>query len=107
MSTLHELVLAQLSWTRRGLDEVFGRLSQGMMTWAPRSGMRTVAGQLVEIAGTELQVVARLKDGRFVSDDQVREVIGAHEDLGRLKEFLAETRADTLAYLANLSDAEL
>jgi uncharacterized damage-inducible protein DinB len=107
MSTPRELVIARLAWTRKGLDEVLGRLSPDLMNWAPGAGMRSISGQLVEIVGSELQVVARLKDGHFVTGDQVREMIGAYEDLDRLKDFLVETRADTLAYLATLSDAEL
>ncbi|MGV3616804.1 MAG: DinB family protein [Fimbriimonas sp.] len=107
MSTTRDLILARLSTTRMGLDEVLQHLDPGMMTWAPRKGMRTVAGQLVEIAATEVQILARLRDDQWISDDEVRDRIGAHEDFDRLKEFLAEVRGKTLAYIEGLSHAEL
>ena len=107
MSTPRELLLARLSTTRAALDEVLEHLEPAQMTWAPKAGMRTIAGQLVEIAATEYQILERLKTGQFVSDDEVRALIGDYENFDRLKEILAEVRASTLAYLGGLSDAEL
>lgn len=107
MSTQRDLVLARISHTRAALNEVIDHLTQDMMSWAPRSGMRTVAGQLVEIAATELQILARLNEGRFVSDDEVRDQIGAHEDFETLKAFLSQVRSATVATIAGLTDEEL
>lgn len=107
MSTQRDLVLARLSHTRDALDEVLAHVAPDQMTWAPKEGMRTVAGQLVEIAATELQILARLTEGRNVSDDDVRAQIGAYEDFETLKAFLVEVRNQTLAYLASISDDQL
>lgn len=107
MSTQRDLVLARLGHTRAALDEVLAHLSPDSMTWAPREGMRTMAGQLVEIAATEIQILARLIEGRSPSDDEVRGQIGAYEDLDILRDFLAKVRRETLAYLCTLSDDQL
>jgi len=101
------MVLLRLAETRKELNDVVNHLEPSLMTWAPREGMRTIAGQLIEIAGSELQVVEWLQNACMVSDEEVLARIETTEDLDRLKEFLAEVRAQSLAYLEGLSDAEL
>ena len=107
MPTTSELIEARLAFTRKGLDEAIGRLNQEMMSWAPATGMRTIAGQLVEIAGSEIQIVAIMQGGDFISDEEVRARIGDVDDLGRLVEYLPTVREGTLAYLHSLSERQL
>lgn len=107
MPTPRDLLLARLATTRTALDEVVAHLTPEVMTGSPRDGMRTVAGQLVEIAATEVQILARVKEQPVPSDDEVRARIGAYEDLATLRAFLRIVRNETLGYLDSLSDAQL
>lgn len=105
--TTRDLIEARLAFTRADLDEVIGRLDQSMMAWAPRDGMRTIAGQLVEIASCEVQLIRQLRRVPAVTDADVRVMIGQPDDLAVLKRFLSSVREDTLGYLRSLSDEEL
>jgi uncharacterized damage-inducible protein DinB len=77
------------------------------MDWAPAEGMRTVAGQLVEILCVEVPLVPRLKEGHILSDPEVDAVIGDQHSLDNLLRTLIDVRARTLEYLDSLSDEEL
>lgn len=104
----HDLLKARLAIVRRDLDPILGLLDQEMMDWAPADGMRTIGGQLVEIVATEIQLVARLKDGRSLSDEEVaRTILGDCSSLENLKNALAEHRRRTLDYLDSLIDTDL
>ncbi len=107
MRTTRELVEARLIFVRNELLEVLKRLDPSMTTWAPAEGMRTIGGQIFEIAASELQVVLVLKEGRFISDEDVSERVGGKEDLPRLLDFLDKVRQETLTYLQGLSDEDL
>ncbi|MEX2242249.1 MAG: hypothetical protein WD716_00220 [Fimbriimonadaceae bacterium] len=48
--TLHQLIKARLDIVREDLDEAVARISDDMLPWAPAPGMRTIKGQLEEIA---------------------------------------------------------
>jgi uncharacterized damage-inducible protein DinB len=98
---------ARLGRVRKDLDQAVGRLNQEMMDWAPRDGMRTVAGQLVEIIATEMQLVAELERASVPSDDQVREWLENWRELETLTKALNEVRAHTLEYLRSLSEFDL
>ena len=69
--------------------------------------MRTLSGQIVEIVGTEMQLIAEINDDRIISDPEAREIIGDCNDLDVLRAALLEVRSKALAYLDSLSDAEL
>ena len=69
--------------------------------------MRTVAGQIVEITATEIQLIARLKDGRQISDDAAQKMIGDCGSLDTLRRGLIDVRQQTLAYLDSLSATDL
>ncbi len=103
----HVLLQARLALVRRDLDPIVDRLTPDLLEWAPAAGMRTIAGQIVEIAATEIQLIARLKDGRQISDEAAQESIGDCADLDTLRRALAEIRQQTLGYLDTLSEAEL
>jgi uncharacterized damage-inducible protein DinB len=77
------------------------------MSWAPGEGMRSIAGQLLEIAGSEYQVVTIMKVGRYIPDEEVREIVGDYKSLDRLAEFLKVVRRETLGLLHGFSSEEL
>ncbi len=106
-NTRHVLLKARLALVRRDLDAIVDRLTPDLMEWAPATGMRTIAGQIVEIAGTELQLIARLKTGRTLSDADAQEKIGDCGSLDNLRRALLALRQQTLDYLDSLSEADL
>jgi uncharacterized damage-inducible protein DinB len=101
------LLKSRLALVRRDLDQIVGRLTPELLDWAPTPGMRTVSGQIVEIVGTEIQLVSLLEDGQWISDPEACEIIGDCDNLGNLRRALTEFRTQTLAYLDSLSEADL
>src|SRR5579872_5626168 len=87
----------RLASVRRDLEEVIEHIDQKFSDWAPAPGMRTVSGQLVEIAITEMQIVLQLRDGRWIPDEEAKALIGDCESIAVLTKALADIRADTLA----------
>ena len=74
--TRHQLVGARLQTARHDMGQILPRITPDMLDWAPAPGMRTIAGQLMEIAATELQFITQLHDGRWISDPEVAAIIG-------------------------------
>ena len=105
--TQQEIIRGRLDYAREWLDSVLPRLSEEMLPWAPKEGMRTVSGQLVEIIAVEAYLVPALKEGKKLSDDEIAALVGDEGSLEGLKKALTEVRARTLAYLETLSEAEL
>ena len=101
------LLLARLANIREDLKEVVDRLDDAMLEWAPATGMRTISGQLVEIAITEIQVMGRLQGLTWIPDDELVQTIGDLGSLDNLWSFLTSARADTIAILDRMSDEEL
>lgn len=106
-NTRHVLLKARLTLVRRDLEPIVERLTPDLMIWAPAAGMRTISGQLVEIAATEMQLIARLKDGRQISDEEAQEIIGDCASLGNLRRTLIDVRQQTLDYLDLLTQPDL
>lgn len=106
-TTRNVLLKARLALVRRDLDPLVKRITPELLQWAPAETMRTVAGQLVEIIATEIQLVTLLKEGRSLSDEAAHEIIGDCGDLDNLRTALAHFRQQTLDYLDSLSEADL
>lgn len=106
-NTRHVLLKARLALVRRDLTPIVERLTPDLMHWAPAAGMRTVAGQLVEIVATEMQLIALLKEGRQISDEEAQAMLGDCADLDNLRRALKDVRDQTLLYLGSLSEADL
>ena len=104
---LHQLIKARLDLVREDLDEVTARLSDDMLPWAPAAGMRTIKGQLEEIAGTEVQTVTWMREGVQIPYEQAMAFGESTESLEGLKGVLRTVRAGTLAFLDSLSEKEL
>jgi len=107
MSTQRERVIARLNSVRADLDEVLRHLNPSLMPWAPSAGMRTVAGQLVEIAGSEYQLLMRVAHNEVITDGDIRDEIGTYEDFETLRKYLDDVRRQTLEYIGSLSDEAL
>jgi hypothetical protein len=105
--TRHTLLTSRLALVRRDLDAVVSRITPDILSWAPAPGMRTISGQLAEIACDEIQVIAWLKDGTLISNPEADALIGDEGDLDNLRRVLVDVRKDTLAYLESLSEEEL
>lgn len=101
------LLRSRLAVVRRDLNQVVAHISPDMLDWAPSSGMRTVAGQILEIVGTEFQLIGLLKEGRLISDPEANEIIGDTTNLANLQRAMIDVRRATLEYLDTLSDADL
>jgi uncharacterized damage-inducible protein DinB len=104
---VRERLKARMAIVREDLDEVLGRLTDADLPWAPTAGMRTVGGQLAEIAGTERQVLTWMRDGKHLSFEEAENFGDSSSTLDGMKRVLNETRRETLAYLDSLSDADL
>lgn len=106
MSNLHVRLKARLALVRKDLDEALGRLDGIEMSWAPLEGMRTVGGQLLEIAATEHQILVLMKQGIKTNYQDIHSAL-EKQTLGEYKELLGKTREETLAYLDSLSVEDL
>jgi uncharacterized damage-inducible protein DinB len=104
---LHDRLKARLELVRADLHEVMSRLRDGDMNWAPREGMRTIGGQLAEIAGTERQILSYLRDGRAMDWKIANDFGEEGKSLDGMKTALARVRSDTLGYLGSLSEEQL
>lgn len=105
--TVHDFLKARLALVREDLDEVIGRLTEEMLPWAPTPGMRTVRGQLVEIACTEVMLMAWIREGKRLSWEEAEDLGEQSNTLEGLKGILRDTRSATLAYIDSLSADEL
>ncbi|MFI5385459.1 MAG: DinB family protein [Fimbriimonadales bacterium] len=103
---LRDFVMSRLASVREDLDEVLSKLDQEMMEWAPGEGMRTVAGQLFEIAAMEVQMLARVKEGRRLTDEDAKQRFGDCDSLENLKKVIVAVRGRTLDYLDSLGPDE-
>ncbi|MGH2637889.1 MAG: DinB family protein [Rhabdochlamydiaceae bacterium] len=105
--TQHEIIKGRLDYARKWLNGVLPRLTQEMLTWAPTEGMRTIAGQLIEIIEVEAQLVPVMRDGKELSDDDLAKIIGDSTSLECLLKDLTDVRDRTLAFLETLTETEL
>lgn len=101
------LIAARLNHVRGWLDSTLDHVPADIVDWAPREGMRTIGGQLVEIAWIEIPLVARLKGGGHPGEAAVEAMIGDQHSLENLRRVLTDVRRETLAYLDSITDEEL
>lgn len=105
--TTHELLKGRLATVRADLDEVMSRLSDDILDWAPTEGMRTVEGQLAEIAATEVQILKWIQNQEALSFVTAAAEFTSIKSVGDWKETLHKQRAETLRYIDALSTDEL
>ncbi|MBX3117930.1 MAG: DinB family protein [Fimbriimonadaceae bacterium] len=105
--TLHDRLKARLRLVREDLEEILPRLSDSDLSWAPTEGMRTVGGQFIEIAATEIMLLAWMKEGRHITFKEAESFAEGNPTLEELIGALKSARADTLAYLDSLTAEQL
>ena len=106
-TTRKDLIQGRFAKIRRILDAIIERLTPDLVDWAPAEGMRTVSGQILEIASVEISLVPRLRDGKDLSDPEIEAIAGDCRTLEGLKRLLVDVRSETLGYLDSLSESEL
>src|SRR5947209_16641670 len=105
MATLHELLKARFAMARQDLEEVLGRLTDADLPHAPREGMRTVAGQLLEIANKEKETLGWLRT-RVWPDDDPDSFDSGSANLETIRATLNSLRPDTIAYIESQSESD-
>ena len=106
MSTLHDLLKARFAMARQDLEQVLSRLSDADVLWAPREEMRSVGGQLLEIANKEKETLAWIQQGIWPDEDA--DAFDAQaSSIASIKAALDSIRADTIAYIDSHSESEL
>ncbi len=102
-----QLLRAQLASVRKELAEVFPRLTDSLIDWAPGPGVRTIHGQFVEIMSTEENIADLLAGGLRRSEQDVEGPLWACKTISGLVKKLDEVRARTLHILDSVDDAKL
>jgi len=105
--TQKEIIKGRLKNARGWLNEVLPRLTPELLAWAPAEGVRTVAGQLVEIISVEAQLVPALKGGKLLTDEELAGIANEESSLEVLLAALRDVRERTLGCLEGLSEADL
>ncbi len=106
-SNLKRLLRFRFAIVRRDLDEVLKNLTDHLLSWAPREGMKTVEALLFEIVAKEIELMAWAKAGGHGEWKEIEGFDGREATLEGLTSILQETRQETLDYVDSLSDAEL
>jgi uncharacterized damage-inducible protein DinB len=101
------LLKARLSAVRKDFMDVIQSIGPDDLTWSPAVGMRTVSGQLVEIIITEIQLLSRLRDDKWIDDPTAIASLGDTTNLDNFIQWAGQVRQETLAHLESLSEAEL
>ena len=96
----------RLSLVRGDLLTALGHVSDEMLAWAPAEGMRTVDGQIREIAQTELQIMGLLKTGDAPTFESVAAQV-RRDSVAGYRELLDQVRADTVTWIDSQTDEQL
>src|SRR6185312_17139637 len=107
MSDPATLVKARLALVRGDLNALLDQIDSSLLDWAPTDGMRTIGGQLIEIAEVELQTVGMLREGVWISYEEAAERFGDADSFDKLRKLLNDLRQDTLSYIDSLSPEEM
>jgi hypothetical protein len=105
--TLKELILARLKFARRDLNEVFTRLSDDVVKWAPGEGVRPIDDQFLEIGMNEVMSIALLRDGITLTHAEAEATLVHDSTVESFKKMLDDVRQSTIAYIESLSEDEL
>jgi uncharacterized damage-inducible protein DinB len=106
MAEVRELLKARFACVRHDLDAVLSRLGNQDLPWCPREGMRTIAGQLLEIANKEKETRGWIQAGVWPDDgpDAFDIQTATIEDI---RATMAALRLETYDYIDSLSNAQL
>lgn len=103
MSVQRSLLTGRLALVRKDLEEVLTNVTADDLDWAPKSGMRTIGGQIAEIVATEGQFNEVFTGKPFDFGGRYEEV-KAISDLSEILEVLAATRRLTLNRLSEAAE---
>lgn len=103
---LHGLLKARFTSVRRDLDEALNGFTDSDLPWRPGAGMRTVAGQILEIADKDRETVIWMKTGVWPDDEPPSFDLEAIT-LDQARAALAAIRQTTLDYIDSMTQAEL
>lgn len=106
MAEARDFLKARFASVRQDLDQVLRRLTDADLSWAPREGMRTIAGQLLEIANKEKEALGWVQTGVWPDDgpDAFDSETATLEDI---RSAMAALRIATYDYIDSLSNTEL
>ena len=105
--SLKQLILARLKFVRRDLDEVFTRLSDDIVKWAPGEGVRPIDDQFLEIGMNEVMAIALLRDGIELSHAEAEATLVNSSTVESFKKMLGDVRQSTIDYIESLSEEQL
>lgn len=106
MTNVKELLKARFACARQDLESVLDKLDDSDLPWLPREGMRTIAGQLLEIANKEKETLGWVQTGTWPDDEpDAFEIQSA--TLEDIRATLAMLRQETYAYIDSLSSPQL
>lgn len=104
--TTHERLKARFAVFRSDLEETLAVLSDADLDWAPRLGMRTYRGQLLEIADKEREVLKWIETGTWPDDDPPSFDPEA-ASLDEIRAVLNRLREATYSFIDARSEADL
>lgn len=105
--TRKQLLLARLGFIRRDLDEVLRHLSDDQLTYAPGPGVRPTYDQFLEIGMNEVMALALLRDGETLTHAEAEARLSHEPTIASYRKMLADVRAETVAYIEALTEADL
>jgi uncharacterized damage-inducible protein DinB len=106
MNTLHDVLKARFNMVRQDFDAVVARLTDADLPYTPAEGMRSVAGQLIEIANKEKETIGWLRTGVW-PDGEPDAFDAETADLKTIRGVMEDLRKDTFAYIDSFSEVEL
>ncbi|QYK54309.1 MAG: DinB family protein [Fimbriimonadaceae bacterium] len=101
------LIRAQLSSVRNELAESFPHITDEMLGYAPKGGMRTIHGQFAEILSTETTIIKRIRGEERISYPELEDCFLEIKTVAGLIEKLDEVRKQTLDILNSADEREL
>lgn len=105
MSDLHDLLKARFASVRQDLCQALDRLREEDLDWAPREGMATIRGLLLEIANKEVETLGWVETG--VWPDEYEGAFPDDASLATVRVRLDEIRTGSLALIDSLDEAGL
>jgi uncharacterized damage-inducible protein DinB len=107
MTSTASLLRARFDLVRRDLNRALDQITDDMLEWAPVVGMRTIRGQLFEIAGKEVELLTYAKAGGEQIWIEVDTFGDRESTVAGWREILGEIREGPSSYLDALSEDDL
>ncbi|MGV3613807.1 MAG: DinB family protein [Fimbriimonas sp.] len=105
--TCKQLLVARLAFIRRDLEEVLRHLSDDQLGYAPGRGVRPTYDQFLEIGMNEVMALALLRDGQTLTHAEAEARLSHEPTVASYRKMLTDVRAETVAYIEALTEADL